>query len=167
MADFNKYNMKDSHIEMLISSKTYGDYKILISYEDYSLIKNYKWSLTPRYNKTKGIHFYVQNKKKGLLHRLVCNTDKEMVDHINGNTLDNRRENLRGVTRGQNGQNRKGYGKINIKFLSYNSKRPGHNASYTVKFPGLKRKTFVDINKAKAYYLECLLEYGGKLTDVR
>jgi len=41
------------------------------------------------------------------MHRKILNApDKAQVDHINGNTLDNRRENLRIVTSRQNCQNR-------------------------------------------------------------
>lgn len=45
---------------------------------------------------------------KPRIHRLVLNTDGgDVVDHINGDKLDNRSENLRVVTTSQNGMNRK------------------------------------------------------------
>lgn len=54
---------------------------------------------------------YVTLRKSGVngthyLHRILVNAPKELVvDHINGDTLDNRRINLRLVTRSQNSQN--------------------------------------------------------------
>jgi len=51
---------------------------------------------------------YVQNSKiGGLLHRFILQCDKkEIIDHINNNPLDNRKVNLRIVSRRQNAQNK-------------------------------------------------------------
>jgi hypothetical protein len=46
------------------------------------------------------------NRKHVLMHRVIMNAQKgEFIDHINGDTLDNRKENLRHCTRSTNAMN--------------------------------------------------------------
>jgi hypothetical protein len=76
----------------------------LISSSDISRITNYTWNLMGRgYIKAR------INKKDIYLHRYILNqTDPSIiVDHINGDKLDNRQDNLRFATKSQNSFNRK------------------------------------------------------------
>jgi HNH endonuclease/AP2 domain len=50
---------------------------------------------------------YGRGGKQTGMHRMVLGSTAEIVDHINGNGLDNRRANLRDATKSQNQQNRK------------------------------------------------------------
>jgi len=75
--------------------------------EDLLELSNYRWQLT---EKGRGKR-YVMTHKDGkviLMHRHIKRArDNEEVDHINSNGLDNRKRNLRFVTRSQNMQNAK------------------------------------------------------------
>jgi len=73
-----------------------------IDKEDLTRIKQYKWCLTNGYAITR-------IKSKFLsLHRLILGQKQGyLTDHINGNGLDNRKQNLRFVTNSQNGMNSK------------------------------------------------------------
>lgn len=85
--------------------------KTLVSTADVKLLLQYKWYISQGYIRRK-----TKENKSIFIHRLVMNAPKNMVvDHINGNTLDNRRENLRVVTSSQNSMNR--------------TKLPKHNTS--------------------------------------
>src|SRR5215470_7214120 len=76
----------------------------IIDVADVPLVKNYLWHTQT--NWTSG--FYARTGRGLLMHRLItgCPKGKE-VDHINHDTLDNRRSNLRIVTHKQNQQNGK------------------------------------------------------------
>lgn len=94
----------------IVSSKTYGKFEIILDDEFVEFFDKYKWSIDIRgvYHKI----FYVKRAIKGVknkfqyLHRVIMNCNKkEKVDHINGNTLDNRKCNLRLCTGSQNSAN--------------------------------------------------------------
>ena len=79
--------------------------KVLINDEDEHIFNSYKWHISDSgYAVWRGT---VDGKKKTIrLHRLIAKpSDGLVVDHINRNRLDNRRENLRCVTQAENIRN--------------------------------------------------------------
>jgi group I intron endonuclease len=99
----NEIVTHDDFAEILCYDKR-GEYKnsILIDIEDIDFCKNYKWGInTINYAST------TIDGKTISMHRLLMNPTKDLVvDHINGNTLDNTRKNLRICTKQQNNRNR-------------------------------------------------------------
>lgn len=81
----------------------------LVDQEDYDALGSYSWHVTK-----KGGGFYARRtfsdqgkNRHEFLHRVIARaTAGSVVDHINGNTLDNRRENLRICTAAENTRNR-------------------------------------------------------------
>jgi hypothetical protein len=86
----------------------------LVSDEDYERVSQYKWHAG---RNSRG-YWYAQRRKKGhtvLLHRFILNAPAGvMVDHRDGDGLNNTRGNLRFCTNTQN---------------QSNSRRPAHNKS--------------------------------------
>ena len=84
---------------------------IIVDDEDADFVLSRKWHLRIDAN---GTHYvqtgfrYRGEKQSVMLHHCIIGMIKGMLtDHKNGNTLDNRRENLRFATYSQNGCNRK------------------------------------------------------------
>lgn len=77
----------------------------LISPEDADRVQPFKWYLNASGYAARRIGY--KQKSMVYMHRLIMDAPAGYeVDHINGNKLDNRRENLRLVTRQQNMHNR-------------------------------------------------------------
>lgn len=79
----------------------------IVDDEDYEWLSERKWHIGGS-----GYAVRFSKRKCCLMHREIMKTPRGMdVDHINGNTLDNRKENLRNCTRSQNNMNRNAYRK--------------------------------------------------------
>jgi len=86
----------------------------LVDDEDYEMLNEHKWYARKCWNNKD--KFYVMRsspidsngkQKTILMHRVITNAPKgKQVDHINGNPLDNRKENIRVCTHQQNLMNR-------------------------------------------------------------
>ena len=94
----------------LCESKKYGNKEIIIDSEDWDKVKKYHWVIGrhPRRNK-----FYITykdyiNKTDLKLHRIILNLNDPILqgDHIDGNTLDNRKINLRICNNAENNRNK-------------------------------------------------------------
>jgi len=119
--------------ELIIESRKYGKFTVLIDAEDWEKISQHKWHMRRNKNQNGWCdQYYVRtmipmpegkwytyknkdgsdykHKQQGSvqLHRFLMDPPSDMVvDHINGDTLDNRRSNLRICTRIENFRNRK------------------------------------------------------------
>jgi HNH endonuclease/AP2 domain len=103
----------------------------IVDDDDYEKLKDYKW-----YRSNKGYayrnHYFDKKNYIVYMHREIINAPKGLtVDHINGNKLDNRKENLRLATPGQNQYNlRKTKNKTTSKYkgVCWNKQRKGWSA---------------------------------------
>jgi hypothetical protein len=89
---------------------TQGQFAI-VSDDMYDELNQFKWYA--RWSKCTKSYYAVRNiqledkRTSHAMHRVIMNHPDKFVDHINRNSLDNRRENLRTVTKSQNQMNRR------------------------------------------------------------
>lgn len=115
-------------------------YDVIIDKEDQPLVEQYKWYInTPQNART----LYVANDKLGKLHRFLTGAkEDEVVDHINRNGLDNRRENLRITTASMNSRNMstKSSNKLGQNGVAFCPAEGKHAARYRVHWQDSEKK---------------------------
>lgn len=102
----NEWYIKDDYVELVITNRKGEKQTFLVDKDIYEEIKDYRWC----YVNYKNTHFYCKNVTLGYLHRYVLGLPKNRTndivsDHINRNTLDCRRSNLRVCTIAENNLN--------------------------------------------------------------
>jgi hypothetical protein len=102
----NSYNYLKYYTELIIKNKqTDKEYIVKIDKEDVEKLSKAQWGIqTGCSGNKKGV--YVRSATLGIIHRCVMGYPKELVvDHINHDTFDNRKQNLRICTNQQNCMN--------------------------------------------------------------
>jgi len=153
----NEYEIRGDITAIKLRRKN-GSIETIIDTKDLVKVKSFRGSWYPRWNETTK-SFYVQgslviNDKRitPRLHRWIMDTpDNLCVDHINHNTLDNRRSNLRNVTRAENQQNIKEIiqtNKSGYRGVSWHSPGKKWRARSRVNGSEVHLGLFSDINEA-------------------
>ena len=129
--DKNEYidHLEEGYTECITYNKDFNkSYHVMIDLDCKSLIEQYKV-----YTRQAGSKIYamltLKNGKKQFLHRFILGINKkyvidETVDHINGNSLDNRLCNLRICSQAENAKNNRGNRNtiVGVSWLKYNKK---------------------------------------------
>lgn len=156
----NEIVIKDNFAIIKIQNNKFGKLDCLIDIDDVEKIKDYFWNI--RYDKRHpNCTIYIEthkNKKRIHLHRLLTNCPKDMVvDHIDGNGLNNKKDNLRICNQSINCMNRtRQLGKFKIG-VSFDNRRKlkKYNAYFCGKYLG----SFLTENEAHSAYLSAKSEF--------
>lgn len=142
--------------------------EVLISRKDIKKVNNLKW----RQHKVKTFTYFVSHNKgvRTWLHRFILGCPKgKFVDHRSGDTLDNRRSNLRICTHTENNRNRKisknnfsGYKGISIS----NRKAGTWRARIMVDWKRMCLGSFKNKEEAAKAYNRAALKYYGEFANL-
>jgi hypothetical protein len=100
---YNDYKI----IKILIESIKHGNHEVIIDYDDFEKIKNYRWHLHAHHSGEFYCSTFINRKIHKMQHLLIKKQNSQQIDHINGNKLDNRKCNLRICTNKENAKNKK------------------------------------------------------------
>lgn len=154
--------------------KLYNEHNIevaeaIIDAEDYKLCKDRKWRRDRRYRTDRAAAVTTGNTKTGVLylHHIIMGR-KDTIDHKDGNTLNNRKSNLRFCNTRENNRNSKlpknntsGY-----KGVSWNKNIRKWTADIMVNYKHIYLGSFNNRIDAAMAYNEAALKYFGEYAKV-
>jgi hypothetical protein len=152
----NAYNIKNNYAECIMKDGK----RFKIDLDDYEKIKKYTWHV----NSENYIQTTVNNKTIKL-HRFIMNpNNSEYIDHINHDTLDNRKINLRKCSNSENLQNR-GTPRNNtsgVKGVIWKKKNQIWEARITCNGKRIHLGCFTDLEEAKKVREKAEIQYFGE-----
>lgn len=155
---YNNYNLNGEYG----IGYDYNNKEFYFDLEDYDKIKAYCWYID--------FYGYVssldENNKRIKIHRIIMNLEdkKYDVDHINGNKTDNRKLNLRIVTRSQNNMNKTKMrtNTSGITGVSFNKKKGKWHSYITKNYKMIELGYYQDLNEAIKVRKQAENKYFGE-----
>jgi len=163
--DKNEITVNDLYAEMIIVKNT-KNHTVIFSKQHVKLVSQYKWHIND-----KGYVIGTINNKNVRLHRLITSATKgDVVDHRNGNKLDNTDENLRICKQKENIRNKNVLPKHNTSgFMGvyYHKKAKKWCASIQIDNKSIYLGLYEDLEKAKEVRLQAEKKYFGDFSPNR
>lgn len=169
----NEIKIFNDFAKIIVNSKKFGIKEVLIDLDDIEKVKKYTWCLTHGRDMILYAMTKTSENKTIKLHRYLMNCpNNKVIDHINHNTLDNRKFNLKVCSRAENNLNlgirtntKLGLKYITIRNKAYDKRYKGNYEIYHLHI----RRNGINISKSSKS-LEKLLkirnDYLIKFSDL-
>ncbi len=151
-------------MEILIKNKI-----ILIDIEEWEKLKEFKWYI---HTTNQGAQACITSDKSFnsiYMHRVILNAPKSLqVDHIDGDTLNNQKSNLRLVTNSQNQMNKKIHknNKSGFKGVTWFTRYKKYRARININKKQIFLGHFSTKEEAFSAYLEAVKKYHGEYSSI-
>jgi D-Tyr-tRNAtyr deacylase len=158
----NEYEVRSNITAIFLKKKDGTILETIIDTDDLGKLLSFRCRLTTDNNYARIFYGYPEKKSVGLHRFLLGSPEGLVIDHINHNTLDNRRKNLRVATIAENAQNRKGAqsdSKTGIRGVYWNKSFNKWHAHLKVNKKHISAGYFDDIKEAEKAVIEARSRY--------
>ena len=157
--DKNEIVVHDGYAEVVLYNPNHEEIaRAKIDTEDIDMVKDYKWKLSVQ-------GYAASGENSILMHRLIMNCPKDMVvDHIDHDTLNNRKANMRVCTRSNNGSNQvvQKNNKTGVTGVHWDNKRELWIAQIMLDYKHIPLGSFVEFEDAVAARKSAEDKYFGE-----